>query len=78
MANLKLNLLLGLLAVFLHMLVIQGEEGTCRLLGKFDLHGYVESENHTLIIGGMFPIHFRTIPEKEQTTSEPVSSKCEG
>ncbi|XP_075794481.1 vomeronasal type-2 receptor 1-like [Pelodiscus sinensis] len=57
------------------MLAIQGAEGTCRLLGKFDLHGYVESENRTLIIGGMFPIHFRSIPEKEPTSSEPVSPK---
>ncbi|TFK11184.1 Vomeronasal type-2 receptor 1 [Platysternon megacephalum] len=78
MANMKLYLLLGLFAFFLRMLVIQGAEGICRLLGKFDLHGYVESENHMLIIGGMFPIHFRTIPEKEPTTSEPVSPKCEG
>uniref|UniRef100_A0A8C4W473 G-protein coupled receptors family 3 profile domain-containing protein n=1 Tax=Gopherus evgoodei TaxID=1825980 RepID=A0A8C4W473_9SAUR len=78
MANMKLYLLLGLFSFFLPMLVIQGAEGICRLLGKFDLHGYVESENHMMIIGGMFPIHFRTIPEKEPTTSEPVSPKCEG
>uniref|UniRef100_A0A8C3T490 G-protein coupled receptors family 3 profile domain-containing protein n=1 Tax=Chelydra serpentina TaxID=8475 RepID=A0A8C3T490_CHESE len=78
MANMKLYLLLGLFAFVLRMLVIQGAEGTCRLLGKFDLRGFMESENHMLIIGGMFPIHFRTIPEKEPTTSEPVSPKCEG
>ncbi|XP_072477125.1 vomeronasal type-2 receptor 1-like [Notamacropus eugenii] len=53
------------------------EEPTCRLLGKFDLHGYVESTNHSLIIGGMFPIHSRTIPENESIL-EPVSAKCEG
>uniref|UniRef100_A0A8C0G6N5 Receptor ligand binding region domain-containing protein n=1 Tax=Chelonoidis abingdonii TaxID=106734 RepID=A0A8C0G6N5_CHEAB len=76
MANLKLYLLLGLFAFFLRMLVIQGTDGIGRFLGKFDLHGYVESENHMMIIGGMFPIHFRTIPEKEPTTSEPMSPKC--
>ncbi|XP_003428976.2 vomeronasal type-2 receptor 1-like [Ornithorhynchus anatinus] len=55
---------------------VEGEE-TCRLLGKFDLQGYTESTNHSLIIGGMFPIHSRTIPENE-SISEPVSPKCEG
>ncbi|XP_058290724.1 LOW QUALITY PROTEIN: vomeronasal type-2 receptor 1-like [Hylobates moloch] len=53
------------------------EEQTCRLLGKFDLNGYVDAENHSLVIGGLFPIHSRTIPANESTL-EPVSAKSEG
>ncbi|XP_030678662.1 LOW QUALITY PROTEIN: vomeronasal type-2 receptor 1-like [Nomascus leucogenys] len=53
------------------------EEQTCRLLGKFDLNGYVDAENHSLVIGGLFPIHSRTIPANESIL-EPVSAKSEG
>ncbi|XP_069329162.1 vomeronasal type-2 receptor 1-like [Eulemur rufifrons] len=53
------------------------EEQTCRLLGKFDLNGYVDAKNHSLVIGGLFPIHSRTIPANESIL-EPVSAKCEG
>ncbi|KAJ6669372.1 hypothetical protein lerEdw1_008181 [Lerista edwardsae] len=55
----------------------EGEE-ECRLLGKFDLRGYVEAENHMHVIGGMFPIHFRTILEEDPTSTPPNSPKCEG
>uniref|UniRef100_A0A7N4PK78 G-protein coupled receptors family 3 profile domain-containing protein n=1 Tax=Sarcophilus harrisii TaxID=9305 RepID=A0A7N4PK78_SARHA len=71
-------LLLFLLVFFPDPLMTEGDgEQTCRLLGKFDLHGYVESTNHSLIIGGMFPIHSRIIPENESIL-EPVSPRCEG
>lgn len=53
------------------------KEPTCRLLGKFDLNGYVDAKNHSIIIGGLFPIHSRTIPPNESIL-EPVSAKCEG
>ncbi|XP_069856125.1 vomeronasal type-2 receptor 1-like isoform X1 [Dipodomys merriami] len=53
------------------------EEVTCRLLGKFDLNGYVDAKNHSVVIGGLFPIHSRTIPANESIL-EPVSAKCEG
>ncbi|XP_075403984.1 vomeronasal type-2 receptor 1-like [Tenrec ecaudatus] len=54
------------------------DEGqTCRLLGKFDLNGYVDAKNHSLVIGGLFPVHYRTIPANESIL-EPVSAKCEG
>ncbi|XP_042541669.1 vomeronasal type-2 receptor 1-like isoform X2 [Dipodomys spectabilis] len=44
---------------------------------KFDLNGYVDAKNHSIIIGGLFPIHSRTIPENE-SNFEPVSAQCEG
>ncbi|XP_005393132.1 PREDICTED: vomeronasal type-2 receptor 1-like [Chinchilla lanigera] len=81
MANRKKFLALGILAFLCADLGVQGEEKeeeqTCRLLGKFDLNGYVDAKNHTLVIGGLFPIHSRTIPANESIL-EPVSAKCEG
>ncbi|XP_007941751.1 vomeronasal type-2 receptor 1-like [Orycteropus afer afer] len=76
----KKVLLLGLLASLLADLGIKSEEEkeqTCRLLGKFDLNGYVDAKNHSLVIGGLFPIHSRTIPANESIL-ETVSAKCEG
>ncbi|KAL6075409.1 hypothetical protein STEG23_005359, partial [Scotinomys teguina] len=49
----------------------------CKLLRKFNLTGYVEAENHSVVIGGLFPIHSRTIPTDEPD-GEPVSAMCEG
>ncbi|XP_077016967.1 vomeronasal type-2 receptor 1-like [Tamandua tetradactyla] len=83
MARRKKCLVLGLLAFLLADLGIESqkekeeEEQTCRLLGKFDLNGYVDATNHSLVIGGMFPIHTRIIPANESIL-EPVSAKCEG
>lgn len=53
-------------------------EEECRLLGKFDLRGYVDAEEAMHVIGGMFPIHFRTILEEDPTSTPPNSPKCEG
>ncbi|XP_032081587.1 vomeronasal type-2 receptor 1-like [Thamnophis elegans] len=53
-------------------------EEECRLLGKFDLRGYVDAEEAMHVIGGMFPIHFRTILEDDPTSTPPNSPKCEG
>ncbi|XP_077344234.1 vomeronasal type-2 receptor 1-like [Lithobates pipiens] len=55
---------------------VQAQE--CRLIGKFDLHGFVESTNHELIIGGLFPFHQRTILTNDTDMEEPKSPKCEG
>ena len=49
---------------------------TCRLLRRFNLTGYVEAENHSMVIGGLFPIHTRTIPTNN-SDEEPVSAMCE-
>ncbi|KAG9494173.1 hypothetical protein GDO78_001820 [Eleutherodactylus coqui] len=57
-------------------LLVCGQE--CRLIGKFDLHGFVESKNHELIIGGLFPFHFRTIYNNDTESEESRSLKCEG
>ena len=50
---------------------------TCRLLRKFNLTGYVEAENHHFVIGGQFPVHYRTIPTSD-SDEEPESPMCEG
>uniref|UniRef100_A0A5F9DJI7 G-protein coupled receptors family 3 profile domain-containing protein n=1 Tax=Oryctolagus cuniculus TaxID=9986 RepID=A0A5F9DJI7_RABIT len=80
MASRKKCLVLGFLAFLWAEWGTEGqeeEEQTCRLLGKFDLNGYVDAQNHSVIIGGLFPIHSRTIPANESIL-EPVSAKCEG
>ncbi|XP_048201982.1 vomeronasal type-2 receptor 1-like [Perognathus longimembris pacificus] len=82
MASRRICLVLGLLVCVGAELGTEGkeeEEGeeTCRLLGKFDLNGYVDAQNRSVIIGGLFPIHSRTIPENE-SNFEAVSAKCEG
>ncbi|XP_003794176.1 vomeronasal type-2 receptor 1-like [Otolemur garnettii] len=80
MASRNKRLALGILTLLWTVLGAEGkeeEEQTCRLLGKFDLNGYVDADNHSVVIGGMFPIHSRTIPVDESIL-EPVSAKCEG
>uniref|UniRef100_A0A8D2B551 G-protein coupled receptors family 3 profile domain-containing protein n=1 Tax=Sciurus vulgaris TaxID=55149 RepID=A0A8D2B551_SCIVU len=81
MASRKRCVVLGLLAFLWAQWASEGteeqEEETCRLLGKFDLNGYVDAQNHSLVIGGLFPIHSRIIPPNESIL-EPVSAKCEG
>ncbi|XP_076788589.1 vomeronasal type-2 receptor 1-like isoform X2 [Arvicanthis niloticus] len=79
MASRKKCLILGL-TVFLwvELYAQYGEQNvTCRLLRKFNLTGYVEAENHSMVIGGLFPIHSRTIPTNN-SDEEPVSAMCEG
>ncbi|XP_012871657.1 PREDICTED: vomeronasal type-2 receptor 1-like [Dipodomys ordii] len=81
MANRRTYVVLGVLLFVWAKLGTKGqeeeEEVTCRLLGKFDLNGYVDAKNHSVVIGGLFPIHSRTIPANESIL-EPVSAKCEG
>nr|XP_028587193.1 vomeronasal type-2 receptor 1-like [Podarcis muralis] len=88
MARAKFWLLTGLLMQALYVFEpTRGEEGDtageegeeeCRLLGKFDLRGYVNAEDAMHVIGGMFPMHFRTILEEDPTSTPPNSPKCEG
>lgn len=76
----KKYLVLGFLAFLRAELGIEDkekEEQTCRLLGKFDLNGYVDAKNHSLVIGGLFPVHSRIILANESVV-EPISAKCEG
>lgn len=53
------------------------EEPQCRLMAKFNLSGYVDAKNHSLVIAGLFPIHSRIIP-LDESILEPVSPMCEG
>uniref|UniRef100_A0A8D2LR03 Receptor ligand binding region domain-containing protein n=1 Tax=Varanus komodoensis TaxID=61221 RepID=A0A8D2LR03_VARKO len=83
MACSKLWVLIGLFMYALQCTPTLGEETEpgeeeCRLLGKFDLRGYVNAENAMHVIGGMFPIHFRTILEEDPTSTPPMSPQCEG
>ncbi|XP_048201983.1 vomeronasal type-2 receptor 1-like isoform X1 [Perognathus longimembris pacificus] len=83
MASRRICLVLGLFLCVRADMPIEGmeeeeeEEVTCKLMGKFDLNGYVDAKNHSVVIGGLFPIHSRTIPVDESIL-EPVSAKCEG
>ncbi|XP_069829959.1 vomeronasal type-2 receptor 1-like [Dendropsophus ebraccatus] len=70
------HILVALLICLQNQHFVCGQE--CRLIGKFDLHGFVESKDHELIIGGMFPFHFRTILNNDTDMEEPKSPKCEG
>uniref|UniRef100_A0A8I6ADM9 Vomeronasal 2 receptor, 46 n=1 Tax=Rattus norvegicus TaxID=10116 RepID=A0A8I6ADM9_RAT len=79
MASRKKCLILGL-TVFLWLgLYAQNvnQNETCRLLRKFNLTGYVEAENHTVVIGGLFPVHYRTMPTSD-SDEEIESPMCEG
>uniref|UniRef100_A0A8C6IG11 Vomeronasal 2, receptor 2 n=1 Tax=Mus spicilegus TaxID=10103 RepID=A0A8C6IG11_MUSSI len=76
MASRKMCLILGL-TVFLWVELHAQENVTCKLLRKFNLSGYVEAENHSMVIGGLFPIHSRTIPTNN-SDEVPVSAMCEG
>ena len=70
-------LILGL-TVFLWVgLHAKGYIDTCRLQHKFNLTGYVEAENHSMIIGGLFPVHYRTMPTSD-SDEEIESPMCEG
>ncbi|XP_042314466.1 vomeronasal type-2 receptor 1-like [Sceloporus undulatus] len=89
MAFTKLWVLIGLFIQALEYAPTRGQDDTtdgeaeegeeeCRLLGKFNLRGYVEAEDAMHVIGGMFPIHFRTILEEDPTSTPPMSPLCEG
>ncbi|XP_060232924.1 vomeronasal type-2 receptor 1-like isoform X1 [Meriones unguiculatus] len=85
MDNRKKCLVLGLTVLLWVGLHTQNEEiyadaphnETCRLMRKFNLSGYVEAENHSFVIGGLFPIHSRTIPTNDSDEAS-VSAMCEG
>lgn len=79
MASRQICLALGFLAFLWAELGAQNktEELQCRLMAKFNLSGYVDAKNHSLVIAGLFPIHSRIIPVDEAIL-EPVSPMCEG
>ncbi|XP_058517151.1 vomeronasal type-2 receptor 1-like [Ochotona princeps] len=55
---------------------VKEEEPTCRLLGKFDLNGYVDAKNHSIVIGGLFPIHCFFLCIKKALL-QPLKEMCE-
>lgn len=81
MVSRKKCLVLGFFVFLWVELGIKGkeeiEEQICRLLGKFDLNGYVDVKNYLFVIGGLFDIYFRIILVNEFVL-ELVLVKCEG
>lgn len=53
-------------------------QASCKLKAKFNLNGYKSVEKKKVVIGGMFSVHSRLASSDSNTTSEPVSSGCEG
>uniref|UniRef100_A0A8D0B6C2 G-protein coupled receptors family 3 profile domain-containing protein n=1 Tax=Salvator merianae TaxID=96440 RepID=A0A8D0B6C2_SALMN len=83
MACIRFCVLTGLFLLTMMAVPTQSEDETggeeeCRLLGKFNLRGYVNAEDAMHVVGGMFPIHFRTILEEDPTSTPPMSPMCEG
>ncbi|XP_028619400.1 vomeronasal type-2 receptor 1-like [Grammomys surdaster] len=79
MASKKKCLILGLTVFLWVELYAKNEDKnvTCRLMGKFNLTGYVDAENHSVVIGGLFPVHYRTMPTSDSNEA-PESAMCEG
>ncbi|TSK38419.1 Extracellular calcium-sensing receptor [Bagarius yarrelli] len=53
-------------------------EQSCKLKAKFNLMGYKNVEKKKVVIGGMFSVHNRLFSTDTNTSSNPVSSGCEG
>ncbi|XP_041919870.1 vomeronasal type-2 receptor 1 [Alosa sapidissima] len=53
-------------------------QASCKLKAKFNLNGYKSVEKKTVVIGGMFSVHNHLASTASNTTSEPVSTGCEG
>ncbi|XP_072557209.1 vomeronasal type-2 receptor 1 isoform X2 [Paramormyrops kingsleyae] len=53
-------------------------QSSCKLKAKFNLNGYKNVEKNKVVIGGMFPVHYRVISPDTNTSSIPTSSGCEG
>uniref|UniRef100_H3AJ13 Vomeronasal 2, receptor 1 n=1 Tax=Latimeria chalumnae TaxID=7897 RepID=H3AJ13_LATCH len=64
--------------VFLWVSLIISASPTCKLKGKFNLNGFQEATGSHLVLGGMFPIHFRIISSNASSTTVPESEECEG
>ncbi|XP_033883756.2 vomeronasal type-2 receptor 1-like [Acipenser ruthenus] len=66
------------LFVFFQILSNVSAESTCKLKAKFNLNGFKNTEKKKVIVGGMFPIHYRLAASNSSSTSMPVSVSCEG
>ncbi|XP_062409082.1 vomeronasal type-2 receptor 1 [Sardina pilchardus] len=58
--------------------IITLDQASCKLKAKFNLNGYKSVEKKKVVIGGMFSVHQRLASTDSNTTSEPVSTGCEG
>ncbi|XP_029111640.1 vomeronasal type-2 receptor 1 [Scleropages formosus] len=69
-----------LVAVCVLLLVAGGvqPESSCKLKAKFNLSGYKDTEKKKVIVGGMFPVHYRLVSSDSNTSTVPTSSACEG
>uniref|UniRef100_W5M608 Vomeronasal 2, receptor 1 n=2 Tax=Lepisosteus oculatus TaxID=7918 RepID=W5M608_LEPOC len=76
-AKRKVHFLLGLCLLF-QVFAYLSAESTCKLKAKFNLYGYKNIEKKKVIVGGMFPVHFRLASSNSSTSSVPQSSDCEG
>lgn len=61
----------------LFVAVAVGEQ-SCKLKAKFNLMGYKNVDKKKVVIGGMFSVHNRITDTDTNTSSDPVSSSCEG
>ncbi|KAK3570699.1 hypothetical protein QTP86_025008, partial [Hemibagrus guttatus] len=68
---------LGACVLGLFVAVAVGEQ-SCKLKAKFNLMGYKNVEKKKVVIGGMFSVHNRLASTDTNTSSNPVSSGCEG
>ncbi|XP_060734693.1 vomeronasal type-2 receptor 1 [Tachysurus vachellii] len=68
---------LGVCVLGLFVVVAVGEQ-SCKLKAKFNLMGYKNVEKKKVVIGGMFSVHNRLTSTDSNTSSNPVSSGCEG
>ncbi|KAB5574655.1 hypothetical protein PHYPO_G00211500 [Pangasianodon hypophthalmus] len=68
---------LGVCVLGLFVAAAVGEQ-SCKLKAKFNLMGYKNVEKKKVVIGGMFSVHNRLASTDTNTSSNPVSSGCEG
>ncbi|KAL4646999.1 vomeronasal type-2 receptor 1-like [Arapaima gigas] len=66
------------LCVLLHAFGGVQPESTCKLKAKFNLSGYKNTDKKKVVVGGMFPVHYRLASSNSNTSTVPTSSACEG
>ena len=64
--------------VVIHFCTTVDAQASCKLKAKFNLNGYKSLEKKKVIVGGMFSVHKSLASADSNTTSEPISSGCEG
>ncbi|GCB76010.1 vomeronasal type-2 receptor 1 [Scyliorhinus torazame] len=62
--------------VYFTISVAVSGKSTCKLKGTFNLNSFKTPGD--VIIGGMFPIHYRVVASNSSSSTSPQSSGCEG